>query len=80
MNSFVLDSINPYISCLREHLMEEQDLLNVILTAYSLSSSKFPKTYRKEECVFLLEWIKAVTKLVPHFTVQSRLWKFMQLN
>jgi len=39
MNSFALDSINPHILSLSEHHVEEQDLLNLTLTDYSLGSS-----------------------------------------
>jgi hypothetical protein len=38
------------------------------------------ETHRKEECVWLSERIKALTKFISHFTVRSRLWKSVQLN
>jgi hypothetical protein len=39
INSIILDSINPHILCLSEYHVEEQDLLNLILTGYFLGSS-----------------------------------------
>jgi hypothetical protein len=36
------------------------------------------KTNRRQVCVFLLERIKVTTKLISHFTVQSRFWKSVQ--
>jgi hypothetical protein len=56
MNSFVLDSINPHILCLNKHHMEEQDLLNLTLSDYSLGSSYCCWNLQKGGlCIFVRE-------------------------
>jgi rRNA maturation protein Rpf1 len=47
INSFVLDSINPHILCLSEFHVEEQDLLNLTLSGYSLGSSYCHRNLQK---------------------------------
>jgi hypothetical protein len=79
INSFIFNSINSHTLCSSKHHMEEWDLLNLTLSSYSLGSSYY-QTYRKEECVFFSERIKRKKKKITPFTVQSRLWKFVQLN
>jgi len=81
MNSFVLESINLHILRLSEHQMEEQDLQNITVTGYSLGHSYRQRNLQEEEeCVLLLERVKALTKLILRFIMQIRLWKFVQLN
>jgi hypothetical protein len=56
INSFVVDSINPYILCLSEHHMEEQDLLNLTVMGYSLGSSYCRWNLQKGGvCIFVRE-------------------------
>jgi hypothetical protein len=54
MNSFVAHRINTHILCLSEHHMEEQDLLNLTLTADSLGSSYCRRKLQTwEVCIFV---------------------------
>jgi len=77
MTSFVLRSINSHILCLSEHHMEEQDLLNLTLTGYSLGSSYCHQNLQKGGvCIFVRE-DQSFNKSIPCFTVHSILWKFV---
>jgi hypothetical protein len=54
IDSFVLDSINPRILCLSGRHMEEQDLLKLSLTGYSLGSSYCRRKPQKGGvCIFV---------------------------
>jgi len=76
MNSFVVDTINSHILCLSKHYMEEQGLLDLTLTGYSLGSSYCCQNLQKGG-VWIFVRIRGLTNLILCFTMQNTIWKFV---
>jgi exonuclease III len=73
MKSFVVNSLNPHISCLREYHTEEQDLLNLTLTGYSLGSTYCNQNLQKQGVYIFIRDDESFNKIVTslHCTKQT---------
>jgi hypothetical protein len=78
--SFEMDNKDPHTVCLREHHMEEQELLHLTLSGYILGSSFSRKPLQRGGvCIFVRKGLNVNKTDISH-NCREKVWKFVLLN